>query len=342
MKKLTSILILLALAQLGLTQVTVESVMKSDGFMGQGAFESKSKTFVQGEAQRSETQFKFTGSLMKHFSPKGTEVNITLLDKQLIWQYNDKEKTYRETTFAELKELFEKGENEIQQTEMPKMKTEDNRESEYEWEKPVVKVENLHEKKKINDFNCDHYLVSFLTIGTHKATGIKDTLSFVSDLWNTKGLGDATKTVSEFQIKYMEALGFERKGNMGLAMLSTMYLDQMKDLEKEVSKLEGYPILNEMTLTSSKHATASQKTGDDSEPAEQNTDGDIALDDIKGSLGGLFGKKLGNMAKQKVEKKKSQGNNVQLVRFASETKKVKLGPIKSDKFTVPDNLKLKD
>lgn len=340
MKKIVSLMITVMLVQMGIAQVTIESIMTSDGFMGQGAFESKAKTFVQGEAQRSETQFKFTGSLMKHFSPKGTEVSITLLDKQLIWSYNDQQKTYRETTFAELREMFEKGESELG-PERPKMEMDDNRESDYEWEKPVVKVEKLGEKKTINDFNCEHYLVSALTVGTHKTTGIKDTLSFVSDLWNTNSIGDATKTVTGFTKKYMEALGFERQGNMGLAMLSTMYLDQMKELENEVSKLEGYPILNTMTLTSTKNAAVSNDPDGEDGPEEEKGP-DVALDDIKGSLGGLFGKKLGNMAKQKMEQKEPQGNLVQLVSFTSETKKVKLGPINSDKFTVPQNLKLQD
>ena len=339
MKKLSLLLFTFVFVQLGLGQVTIESVMISDGFMGQGAFESNSKTFVQGESQRTETKFKFTGSIMKHFNPGGTEVNITRLDEQLIWKFNDKTKTYQEVTFAKLKEMFEKGESEYEKPENADMDVDDNMESEYDWEEPVVTVKNLGENKSINDFNCEHYLVSVLTIGTHKATGIKDTVSFVSDLWNTKKLGNATKPVNDFQKKYMEALGFDRAGNQGLAMLSAMYLNQIKDLEKEVSKIEGYPILNTMTLTTTKHATSSQ--GGEEEITESEGP-DVDLDDIKGSLGGLFGKKLGNMAKNKVQKKKPAGDKAQLFQFTNETKKVVLGPINADNFNVPEDYVLRD
>lgn len=326
------------MSQLVAAQVIIESVMRSDGFMGQGAFESNTKTFIQGDAQRTETQLRFTGSIMKHFSPKGTEIDITRLDKQLIWKFNDQQKTYRETTFAEMKELLEQGKSEFQE-QQPPMEMEDDRESDYQWEEPVVKVEKLGDKQKINGFDCEHYLVSVMTVGTHKETGVKDTLTFVSDLWNTKGLGEAEKTLKDFQKKYMDALGFDKPDNMGLAMLSSLYLNQMKDLEKEVGKLEGYPILNTMTLTSTKHATAgSEEVAQEESESEQ--EAEIALDDIKGSLGGLFGKKLGNMAKKKVEKKKPEGNTVQLFKFTNETKMVKVGPVESDQFEVPAGYEL--
>ena len=339
MKKILIVFVSMLFAQISIGQVYLESETTSDGFMGQGAFVSKSKTYVQGDAQRTETEFKFTGAIMKHFNPTGKEIDITRLDKELIWKFNDQQKVYQEITFAELKQMFEKGESEYEAPAGTETDAEEKDESDYEWEEPVIEVKKLGDSKELNGFNCDHYLATVMTVGTHKATGIKDTVNFVSDLWNTKNVGNAVKQVDEFQKKYLEALGFERMANQGLAMMSSMYLNQMQDLNKEISKIEGYTILNHMTLTSTKHATQSQE-GEEVEAKEEEST-EVSLDNIGGSLGGMFGKKLGKMAKQKVAPKKPAGNTVTMLQMTNETKAVKSEKISDDKFSVPSNYTLK-
>ena len=315
-------------------QVTIESKMTSNGIAGQGAFESKTKTMIQGDSRRTETEFKFTGSIMKHFNTNVTDIEITRLDKELFWRFNNKENTYTESTFAEMKEMMEKGMAETgwpaeEGTEVEETETDD---SDYEWQEPVVEVKKRGNSQKINNYNCENYLVTVTTIGKHKATGIMDTLLFSTDLWNTTEVKKPMEIVSNFDKRFTDALGFSWSSNKGMAQIFNMYRDQMEDMNKELKKIEGFSLKTDMTFTMTNHAKPSAETDEDQEEA------DVALDDIKGSLGGLFGKKLGKMAKKKVEKKPSDSTNI--FQGTNEVQKINVKNINPEDFTVPGNYKL--
>ena len=91
-KNVITIGIFVILSQVVFGQVTFETKVTSYGFMGMGAFESTTKTFLQGDAQRTDAKLKFTGAFMKMLSPKGKVTNIIRLDKELIWDFDNKKK----------------------------------------------------------------------------------------------------------------------------------------------------------------------------------------------------------------------------------------------------------
>jgi hypothetical protein len=328
-KKIMAIGIFVILSQFVFGQVTFETKVTSYGFMGMGAFESNTKTYLLDDAQRTETDLKFTGKVLKYMSPKGTEVSIVRLDKGLIWNVDNAKKTYREQTFAEIKEMMTQG-GEYQTQEMPEQ--DEDYESEYDWQKPIVKVENLKETKTINGFNCQHYLVSVTTVGVHKETGTKDTMLFVSDIWNAKDISEKMTLVNDFNIKYMKAMGLDVLENQGLAMITGMYKEQMETLEDEAGKLKGYPIVNDMKLTMTKNAipTKEEETGDES----------VSLRDIQRDFGGLLGKKLlKESTKKKKEEKKS--TTTQLFHMKTEVKNINSNGIADGMFEVKKGYKLK-
>ncbi len=213
--------IAIVFAQMVFGQITFETKMTSDGFMGMGAFESTTKTYLIENAQKTETKLKFTGAIMKMFSPKGTVTNIIRLDKELIWDFDNRKKTYTERTFDEIRKTFEEyGQAGYAQQMPPSSSSEEDYEVEYEWSKPVVKVKNLKKTKTINGFNCQHYLASVTTVGTHLETGIKDTMLFAADLWNAKNVSKKMDLVYDFNSRYMKAIGFDIPENQGLAMIT--------------------------------------------------------------------------------------------------------------------------
>ncbi len=328
--KVLSITILIAFTQLAVGQVSYETVITSDGFMGMGAFESNAKTFVAGDAQRTETDLKFTGKVLKYMSPKGTVVAITRLDKKLIWNIDDAKKSYTEQTFAEIKEMMDKGMEDYDKTQtMPEQ--EDNYESEYTWGKPVVKVENLKEDKTINGFNCQHYLASVTTVGVHNETGVKDTMIFVSDLWNSKDAEGKMAIANDFNIRYMKELGIDVPENQGFAMITGMYKEQMDKLEEEVRKLKGYPIINDMKLTMTKNAIPQQ---------EEASEEKVSLRDIQRNFGGLLGKKILKDA-TKNKKEESISSTVRLFHMNTEVKDINSNGIVGEMFEVKKGYKLK-
>lgn len=337
------VVVAIALAQIAMAQVTFETKVTSYGFMGMGAFESTTETFLRTDAQRTDTKLKFTGSVMKMFSPKGTVTNIIRLDKELIWDFNDKKKKYTEQTFDEIRKSFEElGQAGSDQQMASGALPEEDYEAEYKWSKPTIKVKNLGEKKTINGFSCQHYLVSVTTVGTHIETGIKDTMLFASDLWNAKNVSKKMDLVNDFNKRYMKAIGFDVPENQGLAMIVGMYKEQMQTLTDEVGKLKGYPIINDMKLTMTKNFSAvEQKDKVDEEPEEEN----LSMRDIQRNFKGLIGKKMmKDIFGKKAEKKSEEPQKAsvaKLFHMKSEVISISESSIAVDKFEVKKGYKLK-
>ncbi len=331
--------IAIVLVQLVFGQVTFETKVTSAGFMGMGAFESTTKTYLRSDAQRTDTKLKFTGTFMKMLSPKdATTTNIIRLDKELVWNFNDREKKYTEQTFEETKKMMQQG-SEYKSQPMPEQ--DEDYESEYNWKRPVVKVENLKESKTINGFNCQHYLASVTTVGTHIETGIKDTMLFVSDLWNAKNVSKKMDLVNDFNKRYMKAIGFGVPENQGFAMIVGMYKEQMQTLADEVSKLHGYTITNDMKMTMTKNlSSVAQEKMEEEEPQEEN----ISLRDIQRNFGGLLGKKIMKDVLDKKEEKKTeepQKSSVsELFHMTSEVLSINEGSIAGEIFEVKKGYKL--
>ena len=332
---------ILILAQVVFGQITYKTKVTSYGFMGMGAFESTTKTYLQGDALRSDSKLKFTGAFMKMLSPKGTVTNIIRLDKELIWDFDNKKKKYTEQTFDEMRKVFEEyGEAGYSQN-MQGGSTDEDYEAEYKWSKPRVKVKNLGDKKTINGFNCQHYLASVTTVGTHIETGIKDTMLFVSDLWNAKNVSTKMDLVNDFNKKYMKAIGFDVPENQGLAMIAGMYKEHMQTLADEVSKLKGYPIVNDMKLTMTKNLASVEQEETEEEPEEES----LSMRDIQRNFKGLLGKKvMKDVLDKKADKKteEPQKSSVsELFHMKSEVLSINEGSIAADVFEVKEGYKLK-
>ena len=323
-------------------QVTYEQVVTSNGFYGQGAFKSASKISIKGDARCSETTFKFTGSIMKHFNPKGVDVEITRLDKELFWKYNTEAKDYQETTFAEIRAMFEQGKSDMEwpaagvEQEEPDQETD---ESEYEWQKPVVKVVDTGETQSINKFKCKHYIATIETIGKHRATGILDTMFVKNDLWNSIHVGRAMVQIRDYDKLLAEKLGFTRENNRGMARLMAMYKDELEQLGNEISKIEGYPIKSELSVTLTTHA---KQKSEDEAIAEEEEGTDIDVTDLKGTIGGLFGKKAKSVLQKKVNKPKQPTTKVEIFQATTELMSLSTGPIDAGQFEVPAKYKKKD
>ncbi len=342
MKKMLFVVMLLFVSiQIVPAQVTFEMALTSNGFYGNGAYISTTKTFIQGDAKRSETEFKFTGAIMKHLSPKGIDTEITRLDKKVFWKFNDKKKEYTEVSFEQMKKLMESGKPETQQSPQGQEAGEEqqNVESEYEWQEPKVEVKKVAGNLNVNGFNCDQYLGTVTTIGKHKQTGILDTMLFKSDIWSSKSVMKDMQVATDFEKRLADALGFSVENSRSFAQLMSQYKDQTETLMNEMKKIDGYSIKTDMSFTVTTHAMKSQQGDEESEPKEEKGD-EIALDDIKGSLGGMFGKKLAQKATEKAAKPKPEGA-VEIFQFASEVKNIKSGSVDSKMFEAPENYKLK-
>lgn len=334
MKKIVNLLMIAILfsATIGFSQVIYEEVVTSDGLGGMMAFKSTSKTFLTPTARRQTSKTEFTGSFLKHFNQNSANVDITRLDKELFWNIDLKKKQYTETTFAEIRKMFEKG---MDEQAMPGQRGKPDEadeidEDEYEWEKPVVKVLRGKKTKKINGFKCKRFVVKVIVVGKHKKTGIRDTMMVVNDMWNSVVVAKAMKQIQDFNKKMVKKMGMERP-MQGLTQIFASYKEYFKEMSKEVEKLEGYPIRSKVKMTSTNHVQAASKKS--ASPEEDNT-----VDLSKNPMGGLLGGFAKKMMKQKTQKTQTSGAK-QLFQFVTELKSLKMGSIQADKFQVPAGCK---
>ena len=317
-------------------QVTIESAVTSDGFYGMGGFTSTVKTMIDGDAKRTETELKFTGAIMKHFSPKGKEIEITRLDKQVFWKFNDREKKYTEITFDQMKELFESGDTGYEMPEQEQENPEQEKtESEYEWQEPKYDVKKLESNVSIAGQNCDHYLATITTIGVHKQTGKQDTMLFAGDFWNSLKNSKEMQIVDDFEKRLAEALGYQQLANRGMAQFMAMYKDQAEQFQESMQKMEGYPLKMEMVYNITTHAYETEQAKAEAEKQEDNS---VDVSNVQNALGGMFGKKIAKMAKESMTSEQ-QGPKV-LFKSTYEVTGIKSGSIGSDEFQVPEKYKL--
>jgi len=313
----------------GVTQVYYEQATTSNGFGGNMAFTSQTSVFLIPTAKYETTETKFTGSLMKHFNAKSNRADITRLDKECFWNVDFDKKTYSETTFAQLRQMFE----EMAAPEgKPETEEEAMDESEYEWEKPVVTVTEGG-TKKINGFNCQQYVVKIMTVGKHKQTGIRDTMTFVSDMWNSTVEAKAMTLIKEFEQNLAKKLGFD-KMDAGMGQMLAAYKDFFKQMADETRKLKGYPVQNTVQMTTSNHVKAATQAKS-AEP-EEDESVDLSKNPVGGMLGG-FGKKLAKSQMQK--KKKNTGAASEVFQMTVELKVLKMEDVAAGKFDIPAGFK---
>ncbi|MCK5738922.1 hypothetical protein KAH55_07065 [bacterium] len=285
---------------------------------------SGSENAIQGEQQYSNSTAEV--KMMGFFASKSSSIEITRLDKELFWSLQPEQKTYSEMTFAQLRQGFEKGIDEgDDDSPEPKMGEEEQfDEADYRWDDPVVTVDKKETGKKVNGLKCDNYLVTLTMAGVHIETGIRDTVTVISNLWSTP-LTSQIKEILDFQKKLAQKLGFDFSGEQMMPLFAA-YKSYFSDLGDEVSKINGYTIKNNIAMKATNHLqTATSKSSGSNESV------DINMSNPVGSMLGGFAKKMAK--KGLVKKIKDSRRQVFSVDF--EVKSIKSGSINSGNFKVP-------
>ena len=273
------------------------------------------------------TQVQFTGLLggmMKMFGGKAAKEGLTDtvsvkdnrkstmrddggqiidLDEEKIYDVDRKGKSYRVTTFEEIRRKFAEDQEKAKK-ELAKMKDapppqdappEDQMDFDFS-------IQESGQKKAISGYDCKEVVI---TIGVHeKGKKMEDSggMQTTMNVWLTPKI-DALKEIDDFDLRYFKqlALPFDPAlaQQMAALMAANPYLMQsMGKVKEETAKLDGTAVL---TVTSfqtvaSKEAAAQQAQA---KKEEENT-ADIPVGgDKKSIVGGIFG----GIAKKAIMKK---------------------------------------
>jgi hypothetical protein len=202
----------------------------------------------------------------------GTE--ITRLDQDQVIKLDDKKKKFEIKSLAEMRAEFAK-----KQQDAEKQAAEAREDEDVRYYVVVDEARRTGERKAINGFNTEQVAVKITVMGEDKKT--KKTAPYmylIGDFWVDPSQAEAARVSSAFAKAQVQALGVTP------AMASNPYAKWLKDVESEMSKIEGYPILSTLTFEIAADSTA----------AAENKE---ARPNPLGGLGGLMGRKKEEPAK---------------------------------------------
>jgi len=329
MKSVRLILLVLVTLMVGssLADLKMESFTRASMLTGMGSTEINAVTQYQGDKRADDNTMKMVGGIMGALAGKPqTSVEITRLDKDLVWALNPPKKTYTERPIALPAGTETKAER---RQSGPEQKP-------YKIVKSELKVTKTGAAKDINGFTCKEYLITWEVVMEDTASKGKVTQVMTTDLWNTPltdKLKQAQQVEAEFNRSYVKKLDVEMSpqetDRLGAGMLTSMYgLDpketagKLEQVGKEMAKIEGYPIVTEVKWQV-KNDSAAKKPEPKEEPEEPPT-----------SLGGLIGNKIAKSIAP--SKPKEEG-----VVFSSyhEVKSISLDAVPEASFEVPADYK---
>jgi len=306
-----------------------ETLTRASLLTGIGTTEIQSTTEYQGDKRATNQTSKMVGGVGGMFAGKPrTSVEITRLDKDLVWDLNPPKKTYTERPLAMPAQTEVKSERRQSGPDQGKP---------YKIVKSELKVNKTGAKKDINGFPCMEYVVTWELVLEDTASKGKVTQVMTTDQWNTPltdKLKQARKTEDAFNRGYADKLGLglppQEADRLGAGMLTSMYgLDpketagKLEEVGKELAKVEGYSIVTEVKWQVKDDSAAAKKAEPEPEP-----------EPAPRSLRGLIGKEIAKSMTP--DKPKDEG-----VIFSSyqEIKSVSLEAIPETEFEIPDGYK---
>lgn len=218
-----------------------------------------------------------------------TSGQIIDLAEEKIYDLDIRRKTYKVTTFAELRRQMEEARREAEknargQAGEPSQPAEkDPNAKEYEVD---FDVKNTSESRTINGFNTTRSVVTVTVREKGKTLDQSGGLVMTTDMWMTPS-APSTKDLADFDLRYAEKLFgpmVTGASAQDMAMAMAMYPQMKPALDKmraEGGKLSGTAILTEVKMEAVPPGTASQTAAAPPPPEEPKRRG------LGGMLGGL-------------------------------------------------------
>jgi hypothetical protein len=226
------------------------------------------------------------------------------LTEEKVYELDLKKKSYKVTTFAEIRRRMEEAQKKAQENAQ---KSEARKPSaDTQKEQPQVEVDfNLKttgEKKTINGYETREQVMTVTVREKGKTLEEAGGLVMTSDMWLAPRIA-AMKEVGDFYLRYMQKVygGTMLPGMQAdqMAMITAMY-PMMKDaigkMSTEGERIQGTAILT--TITFEAVRSAAEVTADDTKAADSDNK------KTPTSVGGL----LGGLAKRAAAKKASSGD----------------------------------
>ncbi len=313
-----SVLFLLSgLSQVSRADVSYRQKTSSPGSLGFGGTKTQSTVLLKGDKQKMVIQTELAGKLSRLMAKEGTRsVQITRLDKEVMWNIDPDRKKYTEISFEEMRKIFREMEKGLPQAES--LQTEKEKVPE-----PKVEVSVTGKKKEIGGYPCEQVIVKMTTDGKDEVTGKKQILMVNNEMWVSKSF-PAQKEIREFEGEMSEKLGMGHGHGESMLSAFTGFGVDVGKLSQEMKKVEGFPMLQTITMEAEGEEIETEE--ESSAEAEEK---DLEETPLKGLPKDILGK-------EKTSEGKKERNVI--LSITTEVTEVKTDRINDSEFELPAGL----
>ncbi|SYZ72858.1 exported hypothetical protein [Candidatus Zixiibacteriota bacterium] len=305
----TAILFLAGLIPVAHADVTIKKTMSFEGMMGMGGNVTEETEYIKANMSCSDKTNKTTGGMMGKKAKESKDVQITRLDKGLIWNLDIAKKTYTEMPLQSIKDMMDQAKD---APDMPENE-EPSESDDYEWTTDIKTVEGT---KDINGFPC-HGIIG-TAIGINKRDP-SDKMRITYEFWGTDKV-PGNQELDDYYKAYAKSLGVDEfQSQQAMDQMTRKYSSQFGGIFTDKMKTAGgFPIKVTMKVEKS--------GGGDQE-------GNEAAAKAMAKMSGLFGGKKGA--------EKSADGMMTMFSTDTEVIGVEAGSIPDSKFEVPADYKKK-
>lgn len=300
-------LILIPILFLLSSAVSADVMIKSKATMGQmlgiGSSESVSSVYIRGDKNRTETTTSFKSQMLQmgQRDMSSETIEIIRLDKEVRWDIDKNDQSYRETFLKALKPM--KRDYEMQESPQSPSLPDDEVED-YTW---TVTVDISEKGEEVNGFKCNKAIVN--ATGVNKEDN-SDSMFVTLKMWKSEELPNIPE-IEAFYKKFTEITGFDEDvGSMKMEEYSSGFGDEFEESARKIEEMKGYQVKMEMLVQTS----SSGKAGDEES-------------DISAMMKGLMGKG---------KSEEPEGKHVTVFSMADEIISVDDSSIDDDMFEVPE------
>jgi len=297
--------------------------------------------YTRGNMRRIDQDHHFEGWVARMFLSDSETSDIGRLDKNLIWHINRKDKRYVECPITDCKTGFLDG----LKASAPQEEKDDSLDKEagciMSTRENSFIVKATGQKRVVNGFDAEEYTVTWKVVVEDKMKR-RDTNNVSIVFWTTQPtntMREMWKIHEDFQREYLKRIKvaenpfgrfFANEVYMSLAAFSG---DISKDdkrwatrVNRELSRIKGYPVSTKLEWTRSGNACASEKTA-----KKKKSD-----NSLKGMMSGMMDSML-DSGKKQVQK---QIDAMPVLIYIYEVKSVQTEQVHDSVFNVPPGSKL--
>jgi hypothetical protein len=305
--------------------VTIKQTAKTSGLGGFLDSETKTVICIQNDKKCDETETRMTNKMMKMMGGGKAikSASVINLEKGVVLNIDHQSKTCTEMPLEKIGEMAAQGMG--QSGEGSPGMASDFDTSRVTMSPPKIDYQMTGKKEVIDGHPCEQGILTMEIEGVDNETGEKFKLITVIDAMLAQDI-EGVEEYNQFNQKLVEKLGFEWDASGSQSMLSAMgsYGIDAKALGEEAAKMEGFPLVQTMTIRGEGGQFDAMKGGNGMEGA------DAAAKALQGLFGGGSDDDEGDG--------EGGGDNA-IMTVTTRVTEISTGGIKGNPFAAPEKYK---